>query len=279
MSVSDSNNNYFPVDRLDASNFNIFEISEDVEKKIKIIKVEPIEESSSRIYISIVLDCSDSMKEEKKLERSKEAIASLLNGLKQYPNLQCGVAVYFVNSQNLGWAEGKFFSLDEFDTLINIVRRIEPFGATPLWEGIINVLDNCLKNKPYGGYQIVICLTDGLDSGLTQSTFEGVKAKIVVAKTPFVFIGYGNEDYSDLIYLSKLSGAGDMGVGHFIKVNPEKIEHIFENVARSITKSYKIYWNPADTTKKGDVKVRIKIKYRSPYGKITAEDFATYKLQ
>lgn len=279
VSILDSNNNYFPVDNLTKDNFSIFEKTDGVESKAKIIKIEPIEESSTPINISVLLDCSESMQEDNKLEFSKRAIISLLNGLSTYSNLQCGVAVYFVSSENLGWVEGKFFNSNEFDDLISIINNSKPAGSTPLWQGINDVIDNCQKNKHIGGYQIIICLTDGMDSAQTEFTYQDIEAKLLEINIPFVFMGYGNENYSDLIFLSKISGAGDLGIGYFVKVNPDDIEHIFEKIARSITKSYKIYWRPIEIETEGKVEVRIKVKYKSSYGKVAKEECISYTIK
>ncbi len=277
ISVSDDNNNTFPLNSLDIENFIVYEKSENEERKANVFKVEPIQDTRTRIMITIALDSSGSMKDNNKIEKSKEAIIALLNGLKQYSNLDCNVALYFVRSDNRGFASGKFFNKNEFDELISIVKNIQPEGGTPLWESISTIVDN--YSQQTSGYQIIICLTDGLDTSQKKENYIVARNKVILKKIPFIFIGYGDEDYSDLISLAEASGAGEMEIGHFVKVKPDQIERIFEDIARLITKSYKVYWKPAFEKNKKNIIVRMKVKYKTPFGKISTEEYLEYNFR
>ena len=277
ISVSDDNNNNFPLNSLDIENFIVYEKSENEERKANVFKVEPIQDTRTRIVITIALDCSGSMKDNSKIEKSKEAVISLLNGLRQYSNLDCSIALYFIRSENKGYASGKFFNKNEFDELISIVKNIKPEGGTPLWESISLIVDNYTQ-QTNNGYQIIICLSDGLDTSQTKANYIIAKNKVIGSKIPFIFIGYGDEDYSDMILLAESSGAGEMGIGHFVKVKPDEIERIFEDIARSITKSYKVYWTPTFEKSKKNINVRLKVRYKTPYGKISTEEYLQYKF-
>lgn len=277
ISVSDANNNYFPLDNIGVENFTIYERCGNEERKAKVSKIVALEDTQTRILITLALDCSGSMHDNGKIEKSKEAVIALLKELEEYSNLECSVGLYFITTKTQGYAGDKFYSKNEFGELMKIVNNIKAEGKTPLWESLSLIVDN-YATQIDNGYQIIICLSDGLDSNQTKITYNIVKSKVIKAKIPFIFIGYGEENYSNMIELAEQSGAGQMGIGHFIKVMPNEIERIFEDIARSIRKSYKIYWKPTFKEHKKNIDVRVKIRYKTPFGKITTEDNLDYIL-
>jgi len=281
ISVSDANNNYFPLDKIDICNFSVYEKCENKKREATVLKVEPLENTQSSIMITIALDCSSSMKNNDKIEKSKSAIIALLNGLREYPNLECSVALYYVTTENRGYAgEKKFYQKKEFDDLISIIGNTTAKGYTPLWESLSLIVDDFNEHTD-AGYQFIICLSDGKDENPTETTetsYSTAKDKILRAKIPFIFIGYGGKNYADMIELAEQSGAGKMGIGYFIDVEPNEIKPIFEYIARSITKSYKVYWKPTFKERNKNIDVRVEIRYKTPYGKIATEDNLEYML-
>ena len=116
------------------------------------------------------------------------------------------------------------------------------------------------------GYRAIICLTDGQDTISANINYDGIIQRFNSANVPMFSVCYGNaSDYVKLANLSKVSGAGDEGVGSFIDYKYESLPNIFKDIGDSIIASYVISWL-SDTTNiatEGKVIVNVDVKYNS----------------
>lgn len=276
-SIKDSNGIFHPLENLEKNNVSIIETYLGKERNANVVKIEPIEDSkSTKLYIVIALDCSESMMNNDKFEKSKEAIILLINSLRQHKDLECGIGLYMIN-YNLGFVEGKLFNNDEFDELIKHILTLTPEGNTPLWQGLSNIIKNFKENIPKEN-QFLICLSDGRNESDDGYTFKLVEKQLVDSEISFIFIGYGNEDYSEMIHLAEISNSGGLDVGYFVGVDPEEIRYIFEDITRTITKSYRIYWETGFPEAESKVQARIVINYNTDDGKISNYEDLSYKI-
>lgn len=277
-SIKDSNGIFHPLKDLEKSNVSIIETYLGEERSANVVKIEPIEDSNStKLYVVIALDCSESMMNNDKFEKSKEAIILLVDRLRQHKDIECGIGLYMIH-YNLGFVEGKLFNSDEFDELIKHILALTPEGNTPLWQGLSNIITNFNENIPKEN-QFLICLSDGKNESDDGFTFELIEKQLMDSEISFIFIGYGNEDYSEMIHLAEISNSGGLDVGYFVGVEPEEIRYIFEDITRTITKSYKIYWETGFPEAESKVQARIVINYNTEDGKISNHEDISYKVK
>lgn len=285
INIIDENKNYFPIEELVPDNFLVTESLNQVTNTAKIDKVIPFNVSNTKLRMILLIDCSGSMKSNEKLNKSKEAAIQMIHELSKFENLDYQIMIYKITDENGGFIDNNGFWFKANDPSLPLkIRSLKAEGATPLWDSLNKVI-NFVCQPNIDGYKIIVCLTDGKNEiqGLTEelenAEFETLRDIVQNSEIPIISIGFGQEDYSKMIQLSMISGAGSSGVGSFVGVSPKDLKGIFDNIVFSITKAYRIYWKPTFREKDKTINVNLGISFKTKKGdtKLDNSKF-TYKL-
>lgn len=278
----DSNQNYFPIGDLKSENVVIREKIDKIENVANVKNIISFGDSCVNLNIILLIDCSRSMKGDK-LEKSKDAAIQLINDLSKFKTITCQVIVYKVTDQQGGYIDDKWFDINDH-TLLNKIRELQADGGTPLWDSIEETI-NLACDSSVVGYKMIVCLTDGKNevrgknTGEQKSQFNKLRDRITTTNIPLFSIGFGNEDYKEMIELSMLSGAGKRGIGYFIGVFPKDLKGIFDDIIFSITKSYRIFWKPTFDTQDKDIDVDLEVSFVTKKGDMKKDRYRfKYKI-
>lgn len=268
VSLSDSNNNYFQLEDLSIKNFSLIEIIDNDVLDVKINKIELVESAKNKLGIVIAIDSSGSMKENGKLDKSKKAIEVLLSDLLKYNLFEVEVKILVFGNKKAEFLYEDWLSLNSsFNTIINQIDKVIAEGNTPFYEGLLNI-HHSFKDEGYKNRNnIIICLSDG-DETDNKNLYNDLIKTINWMKIPIISVGFENSNYNELRKISKISGAGQIGVGHFQNVNPTQLEGIFGKIARSLAKSYRIFWKPSSSERGKKIKSRLTVSYKTHHGKV-----------
>lgn len=266
----DVNGNSFPLDNLTVDNFAIEESLGLETNIIKPSKVDKATKGKKQLNLIMMIDCSTSMKEDLKLEKSKEAAIKFLQRINDLDNLVCKVVLYCISSEQQGFVASKWFDSTELE-LYQHIQNLQIAGGTPLFSSLKDTLD--LASRVQQGNTMIICLTDGESAG-ENLTLEDIIESVKNVRVPIISIGFGNEAYTSMIQISERSGAGGAGAGYFIGAEPHEINRIFEDISDSIACSYRISWMPGFENQE-QVDLKLRVIYKDKDGK---EHHDVYKI-
>lgn len=217
--------------------------------------------NKTQLNLILMIDCSTSMKDELKLEKSKEAAINFLQRINSLDNLICKVVLYRISSEQQGFVAAKWFDSSDLE-LYQQIQNLQIAGVTPLFRSLLHTLD--LASRVQQGNTMIICLTDG-ESTEEDLSVNNVLEPIKNTQVPIISIGFGKEAYTAMIQISELSGAGKSGAGYFIGVEPNEINRIFEDISDSIACSYRISWMPGFENQ-NEVNLKLRVMYRDGEG-------------
>lgn len=250
----DINGNSFPLDNLTVDNFTIEESLGLETNIIKPSKVDKVTQGKTQLNLILMIDCSNSMKDDLKLEKSKEAAIKFLQRINDLDNLVCKAVLYCISSEKQGFIASKWFDSKDLE-LYQHIQNLQIAGGTPLFSSLKETLD--LAGRVQQGNTMIICLTDGESAG-ENLQLEDIIELVKKLSVPIISIGFGNEAYTAMKQISELSGAGGLGAGYFIGAQPHEINRIFEDISESIACSYRISWVPKfENQDEVDLKLRV----------------------
>jgi len=207
------------------------------------------------------------MTKEGKLEKGKFAAIGFLRRMKKLESINCKILVYRLSSENRGFIEEKWSSIDT--QLESLIESLQIGGRTPLFSSLKEAIEKA-KSMDQNDKNMIVCLTDGKSEG-EEIKFEDIAKDVEESDIPVISIGFGEQDYSDMMKISNLSGAGKNGKGYFIRANPEEISKIFEQLALDVASTYQIYWASKIEQQDG-IKIKIIVKYKDEDGKMHTDE-------
>jgi hypothetical protein len=277
VSLIDEGGRVFSINNaLGPENFKIFETYKSKKNgPLTVRAVVPLLDTKTQIKILFVLDNSLSMFEPvpnlvgiNKIDIAKNSLIFLLNGLKDSlaGGLNALVSVLAFDGKSCKFICDPFGNrwLSDFELLSSEIKNIQRSEAdTLLWDTLSYSID--YMNQEIG-YRAIICLTDGQDNISVNINCEGLIQRFNSVNIPMFSVCYGDAtDYVKLANLSKVSGAGDEGVGSFIDYKYESLPNIFKDIGDSIIASYVISWlsDTINIATEGKVIVNVNVKYNS----------------
>ena len=283
VNLLDSDVNAFPIVQLDNSNFEVYEKKKGGKlKQAEIVKVIPVGDSIE-ITIILAIDTSASMNNDYKINHAKKAAIELVKRLLLLSKeAKLYIAIYPFNSNNkkgfINFGNERVWS-NNFEEIQKTISRLVAEGDTPLYDALSFSIEHIERFK---GYKAIICLSDGEENNSTETQYQDLIDKGINSRIPVYSIGYGKDEYLDfLVNFSKITNAGEEGIGSFMKVSPENLPNIFGYLAGAVTNIYGIYWKPTNKSKETPTKYNININYETKsFGEIQVafEDFE-YQLK
>ncbi|MEO0683506.1 MAG: VWA domain-containing protein [Cyanobacteria bacterium J06649_11] len=275
--VVDEDRNIFPAEILNKNNFQITEEVLGKKAAVNILSVEPLAQTKTPLRAILAVDSSGSMGNEKskttlgelKIDKVKGASRFLIKKLLDYSKqgIDVGIAILSFNGNKVSASDfvsnnpnGIYSKKDkELNTAINKIK-VESNRKTPLWDAVNLALDNSIQER---GYKVIICLTDGISNSGSMN-LEDVIEKVRLSNIPVFTIGYGYKkeiDLAGLVRLSKVSKAGEQGVGSFINVSSSEISKVFDDIGHTLISTYKICCKANNLFSGQTTQYNIRIKY------------------
>jgi len=192
LSISDAQG--FPVKGLTEENFSITEDSQPVSD----IVVIPAQNVQQPLAFTLVIDTSGSMggsSTPTPLQNAVQAAKAFINTLSSQDQV---ALVAFADQVTL------VQDLTTDRTLVrNALDTLKPNGNTALYDAVVQAVD-ILKNR--SERRVIVLLTDGVDSGIGQFTFDDAVNEAARWAVPVYPIGFGSVDKSELEKFAFLTG-------------------------------------------------------------------------
>lgn len=217
ISVSDAQG--FPITGVDTASFQLSEDNQPVND----FTITPYRNEEQPLGIVLAIDTSGSMNG-KPLNDSITAAKNFLSALTTNDQL----AIVSFSSKVITHE-----TLTKTHADINVVLDgLTASGNTAMYDSIIEST-NLLKNFPER--KVIILLTDGKDTGISQFDFDQVVNEAVRWSTPIFPIGFGSVDQGELTRLAKLTGG-------FAQINPDSttLTDSFQNILDNLREQYLI---------------------------------------
>ena len=216
-SVSVSDAQGFPITEIDSSSFKI---SED-NQPVTTFTISPYKNTEQPLAIALVMDTSGSMVGTP-LSNSIEAAKNFI--LMLTPTDQLAIITF--SSKPLVIQE----ITSDKETGNLALDGVKAEGDTALYDAIVEAT-NTLKNR--SERKVIVLLTDGEDSGISQFTFDQSVNEAVRWSIPIYPIGFGGVDKAELERLSILTGG-------FAQINPDSstLSSAFQIVLDNLREQY-----------------------------------------
>jgi len=217
VSISDAQG--FPITGLDSSAFKLSEENQPVTN----FTVTPHKNTEQPLAIVLVMDTSGSMAGSP-IKNSLEAAKSFISTL--MANDQ--VAIVSFSTKPVVLQE----ITSDRDKINLALDGIKAEGDTALYDSIVEAA-NILKNR--SERRVIVLLTDGKETGISQFSFDQAVNEAVRWSTPIYPIGFGGVDTDELERLARLTGG-------FAQINPDSttLSSAFLNVLDNLREQYHI---------------------------------------
>ncbi|MFH1906306.1 MAG: VWA domain-containing protein [Chloroflexota bacterium] len=230
LSVSDTQG--FPVKGLTEGNFSVTEDGQPVSGVVVI----PAQNIQQPLAFVLVIDTSGSMGSSSTptpLQNAIQAAKAFIDTLS--PQDQVAL-IAFADQVTL------VQDLTADKTIVhNALDTLKPSGNTALYDALVEAVDT-LKNR--SERRVIVLLTDGVDSGVGQFTFDDAVNEAARWAVPVYPIGFGSVDKSELEKLASLTGGAAQ-----IQPNSSTLQAAFQVVLGILREQYVLRYTsslPAD---------------------------------
>ena len=230
LSVSDTQG--FPVKGLTEGNFSVTEDSQPVSGVVVI----PAQNIQQPLAFVLVIDTSGSMggsSTPTPLQNAIQAAKAFIDALS--PQDQVALIAF---ADQVALVQ----DLTADKTIVhNALDTLKPSGNTALYDALVKAVDT-LKNR--SERRVIVLLTDGVDSGVGQFTFDDAVNEAARWAVPVYPIGFGSVDKSELEKLASLTGGAAQ-----IQPNSSTLQAAFQVVLGILREQYVLRYTsslPAD---------------------------------